>query len=379
MAKSERDQDAQLSPSLGNANQRQKELEQAQAEYDASVQAADQAAMDFNLNYSEPDLWKSQLDAKVDTEQSQELLEDQLKTAKKNYEIALKYIPREAEIENTKLEDIYKDVNDSYDQYAAQFDRCEEGRTAVDDANTKYEGWKSLMLLYNGNGYYDKNPTHRSDHQKYKDEAKTELEEAKTKLSALEAECEIAKSAYETYTEILSVKKGQMEAVRETDEDYVTYSAQISCSYGMRSSVLITHSSEGVFIAGAPQMTVENNKQINDVINFGACFSPENGTTHEAAEEIIAKGLALGKENETGYVTKLIDFMTGNEEIKPTKLMLSNSPGICFPYPLLLSVPWTMGKDGVEINGKKPLLRRCEMRCCYGGRIILETSGQPEE
>ena len=177
---------------------------------------------------------------------------------------------------------------------------------------------------------------------------------------------------------LLEIKRGQQEASRQDDKDYVVYGARANCSYGLRTSVVIVEEGNGVYIAGAPQLTVDDTRQYFNIVPFGACFSPQNSTKHKAADEVLAMAKSMWSPPKA--MGAIIDFFTDKEDQTTSYLLQLESPGICMQGPVYVKgEPWTNGKDNVFINGKKPLLRCGECTCFYGGIITLETSGQLEK
>lgn len=194
-------------------------------------------------------------------------------------------------------------------------------------------------------------------------------------------------------TEMVNEKKKSLRMSRNADMTYVVYQARLECNFGLRESYLTLESTHGVMTKKIPQMTVKDSKLNKNIINFGGCRSWENDSVKEAAERARDNAKARIKEDRdwrdvaAGIVTvarksiipiKTIieDFCKKDEEDVDDSLLAEcvGQCTACFPE----FTAWENGHTKVTINGKPVLLRRCTMRCNYGGRITILLSGQPE-
>ena len=181
--------------------------------------------------------------------------------------------------------------------------------------------------------------------------------------AALEAANESAKKASEAQAAFDTANK----EARPTDRTYVVHVASISCSYGMRDSYAVLETTHGVYIKQIPQLTVKDMMPDLNVINFGGCNSKENPDTVAVAERLMKE-----VRDSSNFFEKVIDFFTSD---KIEESFITSCYGECKPQ--IAGITWSKGKENVTINGEKPLLRRSELRCAYGGQIIIELSGQP--
>lgn len=160
---------------------------------------------------------------------------------------------------------------------------------------------------------------------------------------------------------LMDVKEEQDEAVRREDKTYVAEMAKIQCSEGLRKSYLMVPEPHHVYIKGIPLCTV--NEAIPDVnlINFGGCTSKSNLKMEDSAKKVVDEFVKLyNKEPPEEYkIEDLKEFCA------------------CPCTPEILTT-WIDGQEGVEIDGGAPLLRKCEIFCQHGGKIVFRTSGQPK-
>lgn len=207
---------------------------------------------------------------------------------------------------------------------------------------------------------------------------------------------EIAAAAFEeaqAAAEMVQEKKKSIRMSRSTDMTYVVYQARLECNFGLRESYLSLESTHGVMTKKIPQMTVKDSKFNKNIINFGGCRSWENDSVKEAAErardnaksrikenrdwrDVAAGAITVVRKSIIPIKTIIEDFCKKDEEDVDDSLLAEcvGQCTACFPE----FTVWEKGHTKVTINGKPVLLRRCTMRCNYGGRITILLSGQPE-
>jgi len=203
----------------------------------------------------------------------------------------------------------------------------------------------------------------------------------------------IAMTQTQTAAALVKMKKASLRKSRDTDMTFVVYQARIECNFGMRESYLSLKSTHGVMTGRIPQMTVRDAKLNTNIINFGGCRSWENQSVRDAAERAANNAELRIKLNRDWRDTAaaavavtriainpckaIVDQFCKKEEDDVSNSLLAECVGeckACFPA----HVAWEKGHEKVTINGEPVLLRRCTMRCNYGGRITILLSGQPE-
>lgn len=255
----------------------------------------------------------------------------------------------------------YANVSDKNTALESANGKVDSAQEAYDKAQSDYynglapgeEGWEAMQ------------------------KAKEELDKAQEEAEAAEAELEAAAQEAQEAKDALDANKEARDAARPTDMRYVINMAETSCECGLRDSVLSMLNTNGVYIHGLPQMIVSDNIPVSNIINFGGCRSHENPSVIAAAEEVVKKAREEWENRDKTFGEKVGEFFCGKKEqdFDITEELLDQCVGDCTP---IIAMEWDKGMENVEIGGKKPLLRRCELRCIYGGEIILETSGQPE-
>lgn len=162
-------------------------------------------------------------------------------------------------------------------------------------------------------------------------------------------------------------------------DTYVVHCAQLTCTQGMRASMLVLQNTHGVFLKQFPVLTVKDCIANSNIITFGGCYSMENPDTQKQAEEIK-------KEVENKCPDNFLDkignfFCSKKKKEKESEEQVEECYRVLGKCQLALCVgqEWDYGKEGVEIDGAKPLLGGAKLYCAYGGEIEIITSGQPEE
>lgn len=156
----------------------------------------------------------------------------------------------------------------------------------------------------------------------------------------------------------------------DLNKTYIVHCAEAVCDMGMRNSAVVLTRSHGVYLKNVAQMHIEDKEEEN-IICFGGCFSPENPKTIEAAMEIEAQ-----VEGETGvsFDDQILDVFTISEEDGKKHM---NCVGECIP--VIISEQWDSGKEDVFVEEeRKALLGEATLTCKYGGIIKIIGSGQPE-
>lgn len=164
----------------------------------------------------------------------------------------------------------------------------------------------------------------------------------------------------------------------DLQDTYVVHCAQVTCSEGMRGSVIVLQNTHGIYLKQMPMMTVSDCIENTNIINFGGCYSMENPSTQKAAEEVQKK---VEEECPDGTIDKIGKFFCKKK--KKEEVSVDNTGelkvlGECC-LNLCMGQEWNYGKEQVEADGAKPLLGGAKLYCVYGGEIEIITSGQPEE
>lgn len=273
-------------------------------------------------------------------------------------------------MDTVSLTDYESAANDAYQVYSEASEASKTAQEKTANAEQAYEAALDQCM------YGESNPENMEKLQ----EAKQALEDAKAEEKAAEEALEAAMTEAQSAAEAVEEKKEELRRSRYTDTTYVVYCARIECTYGMRESYLALGPTHGVMTRQIPQIIVNDTILDTNIINFGGCKSRENPTLRAAAEEAARKANET-IEKETGWGGKLIDkvigFFCGESEIKVTDSLMAECMGeciACFPE----GAEWRRGHEKVFVNGEPVLLRRCSLRCNYGGLITILLSGQPD-
>lgn len=224
---------------------------------------------------------------------------------------------------------------------------------------------------------YEYDPNKLAENQKKLQEASKALNEAKADFeSATKAFEESAEAAQEAQDNV-EAKKNELRNSRATDTSFVVLRARSECSFGTRTSQLALDTSHGVYTKGIYQMTVQDVIANTNVINFCTCKSKENPKVIEAAQKVVDDANEQIANKERGWGERLVEIFVKPEKMEVTDGLLEQCEGECI-VEFASGTVWSKGHEKVTINDEAPLLRRCELMCKYGGRIILLLSGQPE-
>lgn len=222
------------------------------------------------------------------------------------------------------------------------------------------------------------------------EESCAKLEAAKQAMEAAQKEADDTAKAMEAAAkeaqdaaDAVEDRKEELRANRDNDTTYVVHCARIECTCGMRESYLTLGPTHGVKTRQIPQMTVKDTVLDTNIINFGGCFSLENPSVKDAAEDAVAasQDIIESRKNErkglARFLDKVVDFFVKDTETDVDESLMKQCVGECsaqFPP----GAQWIKGHEKVTINGEQVLLRRCSMMCSYGGCITILVSGQPE-
>lgn len=269
----------------------------------------------------------------------------------------------------TSLTDYESMANDAYQTY---YEATEASTAATEKTENAEKAYDEAM------SQYCEDPS--TENLEKVQEAQQALDTAKAEEAAAAEAMETAMAEAQAAAEAVEQKKEELRQSRHTDTTYVVHCARVECTYGMRESYLALGPTHGVKTRQIPQLTANDTVLDTNIINFGGCKSFENPSLQAAAEEVAQKARERIEE-ETGwggkFVDKVVGFFCGEQEIKVTDSLMAECIGeciACFPE----GAEWRSGHEKVFINGEPVLLRRCSMRCNYGGEITILLSGQPE-
>lgn len=269
-------------------------------------------------------------------------------------------------VRDVSLPEVESAANDAYRTY---YEATEASAAAKEKATGAEQAYIEAMNQYM---YGDGSQESFEKMQK----AKQELETAQEEETAAEAAQEAAMAEAQAAAEAVEEKKEELRQSRHLDTAYVVHCARVECTYGMRESYLALGQTHGVKTRQIPQMTSHDTILDTNIINFGGCRSKENPTLRAAAEEAARKANEEIEEKK-GFIDGVIDFFCGNREIEVTDSLMEQCMGeckACFP----VDAQWRSGHKKAFINGEAVLLRRCSVRCSYGGEVTILLSGQPE-
>lgn len=213
--------------------------------------------------------------------------------------------------------------------------------------------------------------------------AQQKLEEANQALMEAQAEAQAAEEQlYECAAAVEEADKAveaEIEALRESrydDTTYVVHTARVECSCAARQSYLALDQTHGVYTRGIPQMIIGDTVENTNIITFGRCKSKENPKVVEAAEQ-AALAAREQIQNSDDWRDKIMNFFFKPDKIEVTDSLIEQCEGECI-MELAGNVTWRKWQGNVRINGRAPLMRKCELTCKYGGQIVILLSGQPE-
>lgn len=267
---------------------------------------------------------------------------------------------------DVKLSDVEGAANEAYMAYSG----------AMDSLTAAQESTKSAQQAYEDavNEYMYENPSPETYEKMM--EAERALEEAKAAEKAAEEALEAAAADAQAAADLVEQKKDELRRTRHKDTTYVVHCARVECTYGMRESYLALGPTHGVKTRQVPQMTVNDTVLDTNIINFGGCKSKENPTLIAAAEE-AARVANEEIEKNKGFFDRVIDFFCGDRKVEVTDSLLEQCMGECTKC-FAPDAEWRRGHRKVFVNGEPVLLRRCSVRCVYGGEVTILLSGQPE-
>ena len=267
---------------------------------------------------------------------------------------------------DVSLSDVENTANDAYKAYS---DAGSALTSAQEKTSAAEKAYKDAMNQYM---FQDGSP---ENYKKMK-EAQEALDAAKKEQKAAEKSMKAAAEEAQAAAEAVEQKKDELRRTRHRDTTYVVHCARVECTHGMRESYLALGETHGVKTRQIPQMIIKDTVLDTNIINFGGCKSKENPTLKAAAEEAARKANEE-IEKKKGFLDSVIDFFCGNRKIEVTDSLLEQCMGeckACFPA----DAEWRRGHRKVFINGEPVLLRRCSVRCIYGGLVTILLSGQPE-
>ncbi|MDE5587575.1 MAG: DUF4280 domain-containing protein [Acetatifactor sp.] len=275
----------------------------------------------------------------------------------------------ESIMSSSSLSDVENTANGAYMEYYEAGNALTAAQENKKSAEQAYEdAWNQYM-------FEDPSP---ESYEKML-EAERALEEAKAEEKAAEGALEAVAKKAQAAAELVEMKKEQLRKSRYTDTTYVVHCARVECSCGMRESYLALGPTHGVKTRQIPQMITSDTILDENIINFGGCKSKENPSLIAAAEEAARKANEEIKEKRSkgGFFNWVIDLFCGDGHIEVSDSLLEQCVGECkecFPA----DAEWRFGHKKVFINGKPVLLRKCSVRCIYGGLVTILLSGQPE-
>ena len=213
-------------------------------------------------------------------------------------------------------------------------------------------------------------------YRKYSETCEAAAAAAEKKANAEKAYSEAANKCYcgepneEDWKELAEASKALADARKE--EKAATKAMEEAADEAQMASDWVEVKKRELRRSARNDTTLDTN-----IINFGGCRSRENPSLHEAARQAAAQANEIIEE-ETGWGGKLIDALfCRNEEIKVSDSLLAKCIGECKAC-LPENIEWVGGHEKVFINGEPVLLRKCRLRCMYGGQITILLSGQPE-
>lgn len=274
-----------------------------------------------------------------------------------------------AVLPDMKLSDIESAANEVYMAYSGAQESLTAARESTKSAQQAYEDAV--------NEYMFENPGPESYEKML--EAERALEAAKAEEKAAEEAVKAAEEKAQAAAELVEQKKEQLRKSRYKDTTYVVHCARVECSCGMRESYLALGPTHGVKTRQIPQMIISDTTLDTNIINFGGCKSKENPSLIAAAEEAARKANAeiQDKRKKGGFFNWVIDLFCGDGHVEVSDSLLEQCVGECKEC-FSADAEWRFGHKKVFINGKPVLLRRCSVRCIYGGLVTILLSGQPE-
>lgn len=231
---------------------------------------------------------------------------------------------------------------------------------ALNELCNEYDGY--------GQGYQEKMEQYK-EALAAKNEADKEYQSAKDAYDNANAEAQAALDAVED-------KKKELRRSARKDTSFVVHTARVECSCGTQNTFLALKSTHGVDTKRLPQMLVTDQEFNGNIFDFWGCKSKENPTVQKAAEQTVIDARQQIDDNR-GWRDNVMDALCGEQEISVADNVLERVIGECIAkYPK--DAVWKKGQENMEINGEQPMLRRCRLKCDYGGTITILLCGQPE-
>lgn len=258
----------------------------------------------------------------------------------------------------------YQNCSQSYDRYEAANSRAEAAKSAYQDAMAEVGMMQGFAT---------------EDQMERVQNASEEMQKANQELNDATSDFEADAQAAQEAEDALNQKMEELEAARGTDISFVVNTARVQCSCGMRDSCLTLGNIHGMYTNGLAQMTVMDSVFNENVINFGGCNSAENPSTQEAIAKAIENGVSgiQQAKAEGDFLHQLVgSFIEGKGDEEADESLTSQCFGECTGA--VLETKWGNHGEKTTINGENPLLRRCELKCKFGGEIKIILSGQPE-
>ena len=125
-----------------------------------------------------------------------------------------------------------------------------------------------------------------------------------------------------------------------SEKIYVVREGIVKCSCGSMTGKLMIPKCHGVYIAGRPQLNINDYKEMKNISHFGFCHSNKRNDSRR-------KGL-----DENG-----------------------NEVSLCYPQ---ITGPWEGGQDNDLIEGVPALTSNCINICSFGGTITIDEHAQCE-
>lgn len=266
------------------------------------------------------------------------------------------------------LYDLEDSSNAANQAFCESYDTCIAANEKAAAANEAYQkALNDLCNEYDGGDMKEKQEAF-NEAAKAKEAANAELADA---TDAYNEAAEAAQAAEDAVAQ----KKEELRASRAKDTSFVVHTARVECSCGIKDSYLALDATHGVYTRQIAQMIITDQMFNENVINFCGCKSKENPTVIAAAEEAAAEARAQIEAQKT-WRDNVVQFFCGAEEIEVTDSLIEQCVGECITT--FDGLTWLDGHDKVTINQESPLLRRCQLKCGYGGVITILLSGQPE-
>lgn len=273
---------------------------------------------------------------------------------------------------NQSLHDLEAVSNTANQAYYESYQTAKAADEKAAAANDAYQ--KTLNDLYNTYDGYDTGNI--KEKEKAYQEASKAKEEADAELAEATKVFEDAANEAQDAEDAVEARKEELRASRATDMTFVVHTARAECSFGLKESYLALDATHGIYTRQIAQMIVTDQVFNQNVINFCGCRSKENPRVIAEADRVAAEARAEIEAKKT-WRDDFVQWFCGETEIKVDDSLIEQVVGECvttFPKDLV----WLDGHDKVTINEKSPLLRRCELKCNYGGSITILLSGQPE-